>query len=104
MKKVIISTILTAGFLLAGSAQASNIDPIVESKLVEVCEAIKSDSLVKVNDAVKESGIGIKKLANSLVCNGQNPVNFALANDAEKIAQYLAAKSNVNHQEFLVRL
>jgi uncharacterized protein YidB (DUF937 family) len=104
MKKVIISTILTAGILLAGSAQASNIDPVVESKLVEVCEAIKSDNLSKVNDAVKDSGIGIKKLANSLVCNGQNPVNFALANDAEKTAQYMAAKSNVNHQELLVRL
>jgi hypothetical protein len=104
MKKVIISTILTAGILLAGSAQASNIDPMVESKLVEVCEAIKSDSLVKVNKAVKESGIGIKKLANNLVCNGQNPVNFALANDAEKTAQYIATKSNANQQEFLAKL
>ena len=104
MKKVIISTILTAGFLLAGSAQASNIDPVVESKLVEVCEAIKSDNLSKVNDAVKDSGVSIKKLANSLVCNGQNPVSFAMANDAGKIAQYMAAKSTTNHQELLVRL
>ena len=104
MKKVIISTILTAGFLLAGSAQASNIDPVVESKLVEVCEAIKSDNLSKVNDAAKNSGVSIKKLANSLVCNGQNPVSFAMANDAGKIAQYMAAKSTTNHQELLVRL
>jgi hypothetical protein len=104
MKKVIISTILTAGILLAGSAQASNIDPVVESKLVEVCEAIKSDNLSKVNDAVKDSGVSIKKLANSLVCNGQNPVSFAMANDAGKIAQYMAAKSTTNHQELLVRL
>jgi hypothetical protein len=104
MKKLLISTIITAGILLAGSAQASNIDPLVESKLVEVCEAIKSDSLVKVNAAVRESGIGIKKIANSLVCNGHDPVSFALANDAEKTAQYMSAKSNVNGQGFLVRL
>ena len=104
MKKVIISSILTAGILLAGSAQASNIDPIVESKLVEVCEAIKSDNLAKMNVAVKESGVGIKKIANSLVCNGHDAVSFALANDAGKIAQYMTAKSNINAQELLVRL
>ena len=95
MKKVIISTILTAGILLAGNAQASNIDPVVEAKLVKVCEAIKSDSVTDLNAAVRNSGVGIKQIANGLVCNGADPVNFALANDAEKTAKYMAAKSNV---------
>jgi hypothetical protein len=104
MKKVIISTILTAGILLAGSVQANVINPATESKLVEVCEAIKSDSVIKVNVAIRDSGIGMKQIANGLVCNGYDPVSFAMINDAEKTAKYMAKKSNVNHQEVLAKL
>ena len=104
MKKVLISSIITAGILLAGNAQASNIDAVIESKLVKVCEAIKSDSLIKVHVAVRESGINTRKIANDLVCNGFDPVSFALENDAEKTAKYMAQKSNVNGQDFLAKL
>jgi hypothetical protein len=104
MKKVIISTILTAGILLAGSAQAELIDPVTESKLVEICEAIKSDSVIKVHTVVRKSGLGMRKVANGLVCNGADPVSFALANDAEKTAKYMAKKSNVNYEELVAKL
>jgi hypothetical protein len=104
MKKTLISTIIVAGILLAGNAQASNIDSVVESKLVKVCEAIKSDSPIKVNTAVRNSGAGIKHIANSLVCNGVDPVSFALANNAEKTAKYMAQKGNVNYAELVVKL
>ena len=95
MKKVIISSIITAGILLAGSAQASNIDSVVEAKLVKVCEAIKSDSVTDLTAAARNSGLDIKQITNGLVCNGADPVNFALANDAEKTAKYMATKSNI---------
>jgi hypothetical protein len=104
MKKLLISTIITAGILLAGNAQASNIDSVVESKLVKVCEAIKSDSLIKVNAAVRKSGIAMKQIANSLMCNGNDPVSFALANDAEKTAKYMAKKSHVNFEALVAKL
>ncbi|MFT7009195.1 MAG: hypothetical protein ACJAXJ_003743 [Colwellia sp.] len=95
---------MTAGILLAGSAQANYIDPVTESKLVKVCEAIKSDRLIKVNIAIKNSGVSIKQIANGLVCNGLDPVSFALANDAQKTAKFMAKRSNVNGQEFLAKL
>ena len=104
MKKLLISSIITAGILLAGNAQASNIDPIVESKLVKVCEAIKSDSLIKMKTAVRNSGVDMKQIANGLVCNGADPVSFALANDAEKTAKYIAKKSNINYEELVAKL
>lgn len=104
MKKVIISTIISAGILLAGNAQASNIDSSVEDKLVKVCEAIKSNRVIKVNMAVRDSGIGMKQIANGLVCNGYDPVSFALVNDAEKTAKFMAKKSKVNHQDVLAKL
>jgi hypothetical protein len=108
MKKLLISTIITAGILLTGNAQANYINPDTESKLVKICEAIKSGRLIKVHVAVRDSGIGIKQIANGLVCNGNNPVSFALANDAKKtakyMAKYMAKKSNVHHQESLAKL
>jgi hypothetical protein len=104
MKKLLISSIITAGILLAGNAQASNIDPVVEGKLVKVCEAIKSDSLIKMKTAVRNSGVDMKQIANGLVCNGADPVSFALANDAEKTAKYIAKKSNINYEELVAKL
>jgi hypothetical protein len=104
MKKIIISSIISAGILLAGNVQASNIDSVVERKLIKVCEAIKSDSLAEVNDAVRNSGVAIKQIASSLVCNGADPVSFALTNDAEKTAEYMAQKSNVNFEQLVVKL
>jgi hypothetical protein len=95
MKKVIISTIITAGILLAGSAQAANIDSVVEGKLVNICEAIKSDSVIKVNAAINDSGLNMKQITNDLVCNGYDPISFAMVNEAEKTAQYMAKKGNV---------
>ena len=104
MKKLLISSIITSGILLAGNAQASYIDPVTESKLVKVCEAIKSDSIFKLNTAVRDSGVAMTQIAKGLVCNGADPVSFALANDAEKTAKYIAKKGNVNHQDFLAKL
>ena len=104
MKKLLISTIITTGILLAGNAQASNIDSVVEGKLVKVCEAIKSDSPIKVKAAVRNSGVAMKQISNNLVCNGVDPVSFALANDAEKTAKYLAQKSQVNYEELVAKL
>ncbi|WP_339719762.1 DUF3718 domain-containing protein [uncultured Paraglaciecola sp.] len=105
MKKIIISSIITAGILLTGSVQASNkIDPTVEGKLVKVCEAIKSDSVIKVNVAIRDSGLGIKQIAKGLVCNGYDSVSFALANEAEKTAKYMAKKSTETHQEMVAKL
>jgi hypothetical protein len=46
----------------------------------------------------------MKQIANGLVCNGADPVSFALANDAEKTAKYIANKSKGNHQEFLAKI
>jgi hypothetical protein len=89
MKKVIISTIITAGILLAGNAQASYIGSVTEAKLVQVCKAIKSDSLSDLHVAIRDSGLGMKQIISGLVCNGEDPVTFALVNDAEKTAKYM---------------
>jgi hypothetical protein len=104
MKKLLISSVIVAAMFIAGNAQAKYIDPVTESKLVKVCEAIKSDRLIKVHVAVKNSDISLKQITNGLLCNGAHPVNFALANNAVKTAEFLARKSRGNHQQLLTNL
>lgn len=104
MKKLLLSTIITAGILLAGNAQASKIDPTTESKLVKICEAIKSDNTFKLHTAIRDSGIRTKQISNGLVCNGYDPVSFAIVNDAKNTAKYMAKKGNVNYQELVAKL
>ena len=104
MKKIIIGSLLTAGILLAGSAQANSIDKNVEAHLVKICEAIKSDSKYKVNRAIKNSGIKAKTVSESLVCNGYDPVTFAMVNNAQNTAKYMARKSGVDYEALLAKL
>lgn len=104
MKKIIIGSILTAGILLAGSAQANYIDKNTEANLVEICEAIKSNSTLKVHSAIKNSGIKAKEISEGLVCNGYDAVSFAIMNNAQNTAKFMARKSGVNYDALLAKL
>ena len=104
MKKIIIGSVLTAGILLAGSVQASSIDKSVEAHLVKICEAIKSNSKHKVYRAIKSSGIQAKVVSKGLVCNGYDPVTFAMVNNAQNTAKFMASKSGVDYEALLAKL
>jgi hypothetical protein len=104
MKKIIIGSIITAGLLLAGSAQAKYIDKNTEENLVKICEAIKSNSKIKLHIAIRNSGINVKAVSKGLVCNGYDPVTFAIVNKAENTAKFMANKGNVDYDELLAKL
>jgi len=104
MKRIIIGSILTAGILLAGSAQANPIDKGTEAHLVKICEAIKSDSKIKLHVAIRNSGIKTKAISKGLVCNGYDPVTFAIVNKAQNTAKFMARKSGVDYEALLAKL
>jgi hypothetical protein len=104
MNKIIIGSIVAAGILLSGSAQAKYIDKSTEANLVKICEAIKSDSKLRVNRAIKNSGIKAKEISKGLVCNGYDPVTFAMLNNAQKTAKFMARKSGVDYEALLAKL
>jgi hypothetical protein len=104
MKKIIIGSILTVGILLAGGAKANHIDKNIEVHLVKICEAIKSNSKLKLNHAIKTSGIKAETISKGLVCNGYDPVTFAIVNKAQNTAKYMARKSGVDYEALLAKL
>lgn len=104
MKKIIIGSMLAASILLAGSAQANHIDKNTEVNLVKICEAIKSDSKIRVHVAIKNSGIKAKKVSEGLVCNGHDSVTFAMTNNAQNTAKFMARKGGVDYDALLAKL
>lgn len=104
MKKIIIGSILTAGILLAGSAQADSFSKSTEAHLVKICKAIKSDNKLKLHLAIKNSGIKATEISNGLLCNGYDPVAFAMINDAQVTAKIMARKSGVDYEALLAKL
>jgi hypothetical protein len=104
MNKIIIGSILTAGILLAGNAQANYIDKGTEAHLIKICEAIKSDNKLKLHRAIRNSGIKTRMVSEGLVCNGYDPVTFAIVSNAQNTGQYLARKSGVNYEVLLTKL
>lgn len=104
MKKLIVGIALTASIFLTAGVQAKYIDKYTEKKLVQVCKAIKSDSRLKLNRAIKNSGISAKALGRGLVCNGYDPVTFAIVNGAKVTGKYIAKKANLNYEELLAKL
>jgi hypothetical protein len=104
MKKAIIVSILSAGIVLAGSAQANYIDPVTERHLVKICKALKSNSKIRLHRAIKNSHLSYKAVGKGLVCNGDDPVTFALKNESNKTAKLLANKANMSYDELLATL
>jgi hypothetical protein len=104
MKKIIIGSIITAGILLAGSAQAKYIDENTEANLVKICEAIKSDSKIKLHIAIRDSGINAKAISKGLVCNGYDPITFAMVNKAQNTAKLMARRGDVDYDALLAKL
>jgi hypothetical protein len=104
MKKALLVSILSVGILLAASAQANYIEPATAKNLLKICEALKSNSKLRLHKAIKKSGFSYKTVAKGLVCNGHDPVSFALMNDARKTAKLLASRGNVSYEILLAKL
>jgi hypothetical protein len=104
MKKVILATIISSGLFLAGTAQAQILSPGTEHDLIKICSAIKSNSKLKLNRAIKSSRLPAKVIAKGLVCNGLDPVSFALSNNAESTAKVIARMGNTDYDALLARL
>lgn len=59
----------------------------LESVLINVCKASKSDSLLTYNNTLKRYGLKNKVVARQVVCNGEDISDFARSNGAYKVAK-----------------
>ena len=102
-KKLIISSVMASVFVFS-TAPAQAIDRATEKELITICKALKSNNKSKLHRVISNSPWSYKNIAEGLVCNGMDPVTFALHNDAQKTAQFFAYKSKLDYQTLLAKL
>ncbi|GAB5380481.1 MAG: hypothetical protein Alis3KO_26210 [Aliiglaciecola sp.] len=105
VKNVLGAAALTLLFVsVSASANAgTRLDKSTEAKLVKICHALKSDSRIRLHRTVKQSRLGYKQIAEGLKCNGKSAMDFALFNDANNTAGFLAKKANIKHEGMLAK-
>ena len=87
------------GMTLSFTATAANAGsyPVeLEDDLVAVCEAVKSNSRLKLHRAAKATGLNMRDLHEGLVCNGQDMLTFATTHNASETAQHIARRINAD--------
>ncbi len=72
-----------------------------EQKLVSICTAVKKNKVHKLRQATRSANLTYTKVAEGVLCNGQRVVDFAVANDAFKAANYLIDKSTRGYVEII---
>ncbi|MFC3123273.1 DUF3718 domain-containing protein [Agaribacter flavus] len=92
MRKLVkVSMLMLGSFLIVQNAAA--ISKSEENRLVKVCEAIQSNSRLQLSKTLKNTRLSHQAIMKGLVCNGDDPISFALKNGAVKNAKYLAHRS-----------
>jgi hypothetical protein len=102
MKKLTLATILIAGLGVSGFANA-NITESTEKNLVQICKALQSNSRLKLVKAMKRSRIRYETIADGLVCNGQEALDFAVSHGSHKVAVLVAKRANVDLDTWLAK-
>jgi hypothetical protein len=103
MKKLTIATLLITGLGVSGIANA-DINASTEKDLVQICKALKSDSRLKLVKAMKRSRIRYETVvADGLVCNGQEALDFAVSHGSHKVAVLVAKRANVDLDTLLAK-
>ncbi len=74
------------------SAAMAAMDPYVEYALIDTCKAIASNQPLKLNAAVREYNLSYRLIADKLVCNGRDVVDWADYNEADRNVAHLQHK------------
>lgn len=92
-KSLSILTTLTYLSFVAAPASAANFDKSLEDDLIKICEAVKSDSKLKLNRSLKNTHLDYRTVAKGLVCNGMPVYDFAQKHQAKSTADLLAMRA-----------
>lgn len=102
MKKLVLMAVVMTGVSFSGFANAA-IAPATEKDLVRICEALQSDSRLKLHKAMKKSRITYRTIAKGLVCNGQDAITFAQNHGATNTAELMARRGNVDKDSMVAK-
>jgi len=83
-KKILLALAAALPVLAISLPSQAAIKPYMETALIDVCKAAKSDSILKLKSTTKSYRLQTKTVALKLMCNGEDVISFAQSNGAEK--------------------
>ncbi|WP_171022240.1 DUF3718 domain-containing protein [Thalassotalea litorea] len=90
MKTLNMIATCTATLITLASAQVNaQMDQQVETALQDICQAAKSDNVIRMNKTIKSYRLDHQTVALNVVCNRQDIISFAYDNGASKTADRL---------------
>ncbi|WNC70647.1 DUF3718 domain-containing protein [Thalassotalea psychrophila] len=81
--------IIASSLLLSSGVQAAGMSNYMETALIDVCKAAKSNNTIRFHNTVDGYRLKTKTVALKVVCNGENISEFAANNGANKTAERL---------------
>jgi len=88
-KKTLLALAASLPVLAVSLPSQAAMSPYMETALIDVCKAAKSNSIIKLNSTTKGYHLDNKTVALKLMCNGQDVISFAESNGATKTAAKL---------------
>jgi hypothetical protein len=107
MKKL-LTTLITSTVLAASLSTAVNAgeqitvsgkrpDAIVlsgaDAMYLRLCNAVISNNKLNLHSTLKRERVSYQQIQDGLVCNGQDPVTFAMYNGSEETAELIARRT-----------
>ncbi len=78
------STVALAASVAFSPVQADNMDSYIESALISVCKSTMKNSPLGLSLKMSEYRLKYATVAEKVVCNGENIMDFALTHNAHK--------------------
>lgn len=101
MKKTVLAALTTGLFVLSTSASAMDSD--LENRLVDICEAAKTDSPIRLITEMKQNRLRFDTVAEGLMCNGVDVITFAKMHGAENTARVIAARASSQNSSVTIQ-
>jgi hypothetical protein len=95
IKTTLIALATTVPVLAFSSSIQANTMTYMDTALVEICQAAKSNKVFKLKSAIKSYQIKDKTVASKVVCNGDDIISFAENNGAVKTAAHLQKRVGI---------
>jgi hypothetical protein len=106
MKKLLLSVLVT-GLLVSATSQAGTrakaFDASHERTLVSLCEAVRSNNKMRLHHTLKQARISYSEMQEGLVCNGKDPMTFAMLNGSEDNAHLIAKRTNIDPSSIVAK-
>ena len=89
---------LTVVLAVLGSTYSLNTQAVANlDALNGICENIAADNKSRLRKKLKESGVKLRDVYDSISCSGQNLVRYAMKNNATGVGSYIVKRLPASH-------